>query len=580
MCGRAILSYVLSEYREPEQQLVSYTQSNRLQRLRFFVTIQGMTTSDSADRFREQEEQSTQQRAAILGVGYFDSRDAASTAELANGVVSVDDMRRNRYVPLRAGSEERSAVFGVTSSTPQSVIRAIEEQFSQQSMVVEFVLISMSGYREYMLRYDPPKEVVYNDVLIANQGDSSTISQVSQTLEGVRTDDLLNYLIEQADSLGASDIHIESQRENVRIRLRIDGTLHTIATISHDKYRILQAAIASRANVSTASREAQSGHMQHVPKDNPDRLLNMRIETIPTNYGQDAVIRMFNFDQELLQIDRLGLDEHRLNNLRDVIDHPHGMLMVVGPTGSGKSTTLYSVLNALNQPDRKILTLEDPIEMSIEGVSQIPVDTTNGDSFAEKLRAVLRLDPDVVMVGEIRDQDTAKTAIQASITGHLVLSTFHASSAAAAFARMIDMIGQNPIFANAIRMVLSQRLVRRLDDATKQAYEPDDVTKQWIRDQLSDLPDSVEKPDPDSITLFKAVTTPASPFGYKGRMMIMEQLVVSEEIQRYIRGEIKDINVLDIEKAARQQGMTTMLQDGLLKALRGETTLEEINRVL
>lgn len=539
-----------------------------------------MTTSDSADRFREQEEQSTQQRAAILGVGYFDSRDAASTAELANGVVSVDDMRRNRYVPLRAGSEERSAVFGVTSSTPQSVIRAIEEQFSQQSMVVEFVLISMSGYREYMLRYDPPKEVVYNDVLIANQGDSSTISQVSQTLEGVRTDDLLNYLIEQADSLGASDIHIESQRENVRIRLRIDGTLHTIATISHDKYRILQAAIASRANVSTASREAQSGHMQHVPKDNPDRLLNMRIETIPTNYGQDAVIRMFNFDQELLQIDRLGLDEHRLNNLRDVIDHPHGMLMVVGPTGSGKSTTLYSVLNALNQPDRKILTLEDPIEMSIEGVSQIPVDTTNGDSFAEKLRAVLRLDPDVVMVGEIRDQDTAKTAIQASITGHLVLSTFHASSAAAAFARMIDMIGQNPIFANAIRMVLSQRLVRRLDDATKQAYEPDDVTKQWIRDQLSELPDSVEKPNLDSITLFKAVTTPASPFGYKGRMMIMEQLVVSEEIQRYIRGEIKDINVLDIEKAARQQGMTTMLQDGLLKALRGETTLEEINRVL
>lgn len=184
------------------------------------------------------------------------------------------------------------------------------------------------------------------------------------------------------------------------------------------------------------------------------------------------------------------------------------------------------------------------------------------------------------MVGEIRDQDTAKTAIQASITGHLVLSTFHASSAAAAFARMIDMIGQNPIFANAIRMVLSQRLVRRLDDATKQAYEPDDVTKQWIRDQLSELPDSVEKPNLDSITLFKAVTTPASPFGYKGRMMIMEQLVVSEEIQRYIRGEIKDINVLDIEKAARQQGMTTMLQDGLLKALRGETTLEEINRVL
>ncbi len=320
--------------------------------------------------------------------------------------------------------------------------------------------------------------------------------------------------------------------------------------------------------------------MQHVPKDMPDKLLNMRIETIPTNYGQDAVIRMFNFDEELLQIDKLGLDEQGLEVIKELINHPHGMMMVVGPTGSGKSTTLYSILNALNSPERKILTLEDPVEMTIEGVSQIPVDTTSGDSFAEKLRAILRLDPDVVMVGEIRDIDTAKTAIQASITGHLVLSTFHASSAAAAFARMIDMIGQNPIFANAIRLVLSQRLVRRLDDSTKQAYTPDDVTKQWIANELKDLPDYVEKPNLENLQLYKPVVTEASPFGYKGRIMIMELLEVSETIQRYIRGELKDINVAEIQRSAQQQGMLTMKQDGLLKVLRGETTLEEINRVL
>jgi type II secretory ATPase GspE/PulE/Tfp pilus assembly ATPase PilB-like protein len=545
-----------------------------------FVTIQGMNQDQQQTRFRDQEERSTQQRAAILGINYFDTRGMADVTELVHDALPIQEMYQNKYVPLRQGSDEHSAVFGITSSTPQSVMNRVRNEFSERSTLVEFVLISMSGYKEFMLKYDPPKQVVYEDVTIAKDGDSTTVQQVSQTLESVRTDDLLNYLIEQADTLTASDIHIESQRDHVRIRFRVDGALHTIAEISHDKYRVLQASIATRANISTASKEPQSGHIQHVPKDNPDRLLNMRIETIPTNYGQDAVIRLFNFDQELLQVDKLGLDDERRRQLQEVIEHPHGMMMVVGPTGSGKSTTLYSVLNALNSPDRKILTLEDPIEMSIEGVSQIPVDTTGGGSFAEKLRAVLRLDPDVVMVGEIRDVDTAKTAIQASITGHLVLSTFHASSAAAAFARMIDMIGQNPIFANAIRLVISQRLVRRLDDATKASYTPDDVTKQWIRDSLVGLPSDVEVPDLENMVLYKPVKSEASPFGYKGRIMIMEQLRVSEAIQRFIRGEVKDINVAEIQQVAQSEGMITMMQDGILKALRGETSLEELNRVL
>lgn len=532
-------------------------------------------------KFREQEEHSTKERAAILGISYLDTRGMAETAELVtDSSLTISQMYQQKVVPLRQGTDQQSAVYGITSSTPQSVMKAIENDFSGRATVVEFVLISLSGFREYMLRYDPPKEVVYEDVQIAEEGDSSTVKQVSQTLEGVRTDDLLNYLIEQADTLGASDIHLENQRENLRIRMRVDGALHTVAEISHDKYRILFASIASRANISTASQEPQSGHMQHTSKDQPDRLLNMRIETVPTGYGQDAVIRLFNFDEDLLQISRLGLDDKRRERLEELVSHPHGMIMVVGPTGSGKSTTLYSILNALNTPDRKLLTLEDPIEMSITGISQIPVNTTGGDSFADKLRAVLRLDPDVVMVGEIRDTDTAKTAIQASITGHLVLTTFHASSAAAAFARMIDMIGTNPIFANAIRMVLSQRLVRRLDDATKIAYEPDETTKQWIRDNLGRLPDGVDSPHLDNFQLYKPGVSADDPFGYKGRIMIMEQLMVTERIQKFIRGDVKDVNVAEVESAAQEEGMLTMMQDALLKVLRGETTLEEINRVL
>jgi type II secretory ATPase GspE/PulE/Tfp pilus assembly ATPase PilB-like protein len=252
---------------------------------------------------------------------------------------------------------------------------------------------------------------------------------------------------------------------------------------------------------------------------------------------------------------------------------------MVGPTGSGKSTTLYSMINALNTPDRKIITLEDPIEYGISGISQIPIDTAEGASFADGLRSVLRLDPDVVMIGEIRDADAARTAIQASITGHLVLSSFHANSSSAAFSRMIDLIGQNPIFSSAIRLVIAQRLVRKLAD-NKEEYEPDDATKKWVRDVLADLPDSYDAPNLDTFKLWRPVTAEDNPFGYKGRMVIMEQLVVDEEIQKFLRGDESEFHAEIIELAAKKNGMATLLQVGVLAALRGETTLDEVNRVI
>jgi len=515
-----------------------------------------------------------------LGLRYVDTREIAKTAELLPDILSLKDMYALKMVPLRREVDGSSYVFGVTASTPQSTLRTLQKQYNDEGKSIQFVLISGLGFREFMLRYDPPKEVVYDDVKIARDGDSETIEAVSKTLESVRTDDIMNYLIDQADILGASDIHIENQRERVRIRFRVDGALHPIAELSHDKYRVLQSSIATRANISTAASDAQTGHLQQNSSVDPTKIINMRIETVPAAFGMDVVIRLFNFDESILRIDKLGLDESRQKAIDEIISHPHGMLMAVGPTGSGKSTTLYSILNALNDPSRKIITLEDPVEMTLTGTTQIPVNTSAGDSFADKLRAVLRLDPDVVMVGEIRDVDTAKTAVQASITGHLVLSTFHASSAAAAFSRIIDMIGQNPIFASAIRMVIGQRLVRRLDDATKIAYDPPEATRDWVREVLQDLPDHIEKPNLDNFQLYKPGSSEAAPFGYLGRIMIMEQLIVSETIQGFIRGEMKDISVSQIELAAKREGMLTMLQDGVLRAIKGETTLEEINRVI
>ena len=490
-------------------------------------------------------------------------------------------MYGGHLIPLQAGDDENPFRFAITSQTPQSLIQKITEKYNQDAFNVQFVLISGSSFRSMMERYDPPRQVIYDDIKIAKEGDSDTLAAVSQTLNSVSSDRLLSYLIEQADLLHASYIHIENMRTMIRVRLRVDGALHAVANIDKDRYRVIMAELASRANISTAAQESQSGHMQHeIHRSGASHLLNMRVESVPTMFGQDIVMRLFNFDESLLQLDYLGIGQHERREIDEIISHPRGMVLMVGPTGSGKSTTLYSMLNALNTPDRKLITLEDPIEYGISGVTQIPVDTTSGASFADGLRSVLRLDPDVMMVGEIRDNDTARTAIQASITGHLVLSTFHANSTSAAFSRMIDMIGVNPIFSSAIRLIIAQRLVRKLNDETKQAYEPDSATQQWVRQVLSDLPSHVERPDLDNFKLWRPVSSDDAPFGYSGRLVVMEQMVVTEPIQKFLRGEIKDFHTEIVEAEAKKHGMVTLLQAGVLAALRGETTLEEVNRVI
>lgn len=532
-------------------------------------------------RRRDQDEKATQERAAILGLQYLDTRELESTLPLAQGVLDIQDMYKGRLVPLVTGSESEPFRFGVTSQTPQSLIHQTERQYHDTGRNIQFLLISQSAFKAFMNRFDPPKEVIYDDIQIAKEGDSETITQVSKTLNSVGSDRVFEYLIDQADRLNASDIHIENQRTHIRIRMRIDGALHAVADLDRDRYRVIMGALASRANLSSAANEPQSGHMQQeITRDGATHILNLRIETVPTMFGQDAVMRLFNFDESLLQLDLLGIGATERHEIDEIIGHPRGMVLMVGPTGSGKSTTLYSMINALNTTDRKIITLEDPVEYGINGITQIPIDTTGGSSFADGLRAVLRLDPDVVMIGEIRDTDTAKTAIQASITGHLVLSTFHANSTSAAFSRMIDLIGVNPIFSSAIRLVIAQRLVRRLHDATKEEYEPDEATRQWVRECLKDLPDHIERPNLDTFKLWRPKPSDDAPFGYKGRVVIMEQMVVGENIQKFLRGDVQDVHTEIIERQARQDGMVTLIEAGVLAALRGETTLDEINRVI
>jgi type II secretory ATPase GspE/PulE/Tfp pilus assembly ATPase PilB-like protein len=540
-----------------------------------------MNEEEIQRRRRENDEGATESRAQILGFPYLDTREFENTVPLVEKeLITKAKMHQDFVIPLQEGDGSEHMQFMITSQTPRSVIDGLTKEFEAKGYRIDFFLISKSAYQTFMLRYDPPVEVHYDDITIAKEGDSDTIAAVSQTLNSVGTDKVFDYLIDQADKLKASDIHIENMRDKIRVRMRVDGVLHPVADLSNDRYRILMGELSSRANVSTASDKPQSGHMQkEITRDGATHILNLRVETVPTMYGQDAVARLFNFDESLLKIDLLGLSDDEKTNLNEVISHPHGMCLMVGPTGSGKSTTLYSILNEMNTPDRKIITLEDPIEYGITGISQIPIKTGAGGSFAEGLRSILRLDPDVVMVGEIRDEDTARTAIQASITGHLVLSSFHASSTSAAFARMIDMIGVNPIFATAIRLIIAQRLCRKLAD-NREARQPDPSELNYLQTTLAGIDLTKYDIDPNHLTLYKPVVSEEFPFGFKGRNVLMEQLVVDEEIQKYIRGDLASINADAIEKAAMARGMLTLQQKGLIMALQGKTTLEEVSRVI
>lgn len=526
---------------------------------------------------RTQEELVTARRAAVLGMNYVDT--SKIQKQLFRNILTVGELRGFKVIPLVA--DAHNIHFGVMTTTSQQTINNLRKRFTDQRL--NFSIISETGFNDYMQLYDPPKKVEYQDIQIADTKDTGDlIQQVSQTLEQVRPDDMLAYLVQQAYELNASDIHMECQKENVRVRFRVDGVLHPVAYINLEKYRHLSAAVASAANVSTNSDEAQAGHISGSYKmaTGEQVTINLRVETVPTFYGMDVVMRLFNMSVGMLKLDSLGLSREESVVVDDIIRHPSGMVLIVGPTGSGKTTTLYSLINTLNKPERKIITLEDPVEYNIAGVVQIPVTgALAGNDFAEKLRAVLRLDPDVVMVGEIRDPDTAKTALQAALTGHLVLSTFHGSSAAAAITRMADMVGINPLFASAMRLVMAQRLVRRLDDATKQAYKPDDALLSQVKAVIDKLPPGTAKPDLTNLTFYKPGASSSNPFGFNGQIAIREQLRMTPGVQQLLRLPPNQLTTEMLEAKAVQEGMRTMLQDGILKVVAGLTTIEEVYRV-
>ncbi|MCA9324095.1 type II/IV secretion system protein [Candidatus Saccharibacteria bacterium] len=526
---------------------------------------------------RRDEEQVTARRAAVLNLNYFDTSQNTEK-KLYKNFLTIPELRQYKTIPLEADSYHIH--FGITTTTSQKTMQMLTQRFLDQK--VSYSIISDAGFREYMQLYDPPKKIEYQDIAINQLANAQSIEQISATLAQVRADDMLAFIVQQAFRLNASDIHLESKLDGARIRLRVHGVLHSVATLDKDKYRQLLGVLASVANISTSAQDDQTGHINRSFKmaTGEEVTVNLRVETVPSVTGIDAVLRLFNFRKDMMSLQKLGLNDFQEKTMRDIIAHPSGLVLIVGPTGSGKTTTLYSLLNELNTDERKIITLEDPVEYQIEGITQIPVQSREGRSFSEKFRAVMRLDPDVIMVGEIRDLDTAKTALQAALTGHLVLSTYHASSASAALTRLLDAIGENPLYASAIRLIQAQRLVRRLDDKTKQPIDVSPELEHHLKTIIDSIHAQVDLSFLPGAKLYKPVPSNENPFGYSGQFAIRELLLMSPEMRQLLTRPAHELSTELIEQTAVSGGMLTMQQDGVLRALKGDTTYDEIARVI
>lgn len=378
---------------------------------------------------------------------------------------------------------------------------------------------------------------------------------------------IVNFILQKAVENLASDVHIEPFEDSLKVRLRIDGVLQDIDSPPAASTAAVLSRIKIMAKLNIAERRLpQDGRikLQIMGKE-----LDLRVSTIPTLFGESVVIRLLDQENSILDFTSLGFVGKQAHQFMDLLNKPHGIILITGPTGSGKSTTLYAALKLLNTPERKIITVEDPVEYQLEGINQIQAKPQIGLTFASALRSIVRQDPDVIMIGEMRDLETAKIAVQSALTGHLVLSTLHTNDAAAAITRLQDMGLEDYLLSSTINGILAQRLVRTLCSQCKQAQ----LVSQVVIDDLH-LRDW--QPEGD-IILYKPVGCAAcSGHGYKGRLAILELLVMSDSIRKQIMQHEEAFN---IHQLAITEGMATMYEDGITKALQGITTLEEIMRV-
>jgi len=472
-------------------------------------------------------------RHTALPIGYDDGRLVVAMADPAN-VFALDDMRS------MAGMEIRPVV-----ATKPDVLAAIN-RYHRGDAELDDLTIAMEAGRD----------------------DDDDLGKVKEVVEDAPIVKFVNLLITQAIQDRASDIHIEPAERDLRVRFRIDGVLHEVMRSPKSITSGVTSRLKIMADINIAERRIpQDGRLSVTANG---KKIDLRVATLPTVWGEKIVMRILDNSTAMLTLSDLGFGQENYDVYSKSFAKSYGLILVTGPTGSGKSTTLYATLNIVSKPEVNVITVEDPVEYRLAGINQVQTNVKAGLTFAAALRSILRSDPDIVLLGEIRDHETAQIAVEAALTGHLVLSTLHTNDAPSAITRLTEMGIEPFLVGSALDCVLAQRLARRLCPKCKQAYTP---TRQFLADAR--FPWSVDEALP---TLYRPIGCSAcSKTGYKGRLALHEVMAVSEEIERLA---VEHASALVISKVALEQGMITLRNDGLTKVKAGHTSIEEILRVV
>jgi len=524
----------------------------------------------------EQEEKAVEHAAAVAGIPYVNLKGFPITPE-ALRLLPEERARELKMMPFLLHGEELR--IGAVDAKDQAVIDTAFQIGERHKLHPEIYLISEDGFEKAVEFYktlpkilEVKKGVEISEEDVARyQAQIHKVQDVQPLIESVSITDLISVIMAAALEIGTSDVHIEAEEKGIELRYRIDGILQNVALIPRDRWDQLINRIKLIAGLKM--------NLDSVPQDGRFTIfisgekIDVRTSTLPTAFGESVVMRLLIPSAISLEFEQLGFRPKAFAKLEAEIVKPNGMIITTGPTGSGKTTTLYAILKKLNTEDVKIITLEDPIEYKLEGINQSQIDHSKDYTFSKGLRSILRQDPDIVMVGEIRDKETADTAVQAALTGHLLLSTIHTNDAAGAVPRFLGMGVQSALLAPALRIVMGQRLLRRLCEKCKRPVELAPDVAERVKKIIGEIPvASGETPDYGSATFMEAVGCDACTSGYKGRVGIYEILVVNGEVEELIRGG--SVTDLDMKRVAEEQGMVNMEQDGILKAMEGLTSVE------
>jgi len=556
---RRLGEILLAKYRITPEQLESALEEQKKTGEKLGEILQKMGLVESKEVYGALAEQ--------LGVPYVDLDSYVIDPRVVT-LLPEKFCRQYQLVPI---GEEKNALI-LAMANPVDVV-AIDRVRLMTKKEVKPVMASPQDIEKVLNAYygigESVEELIREaetreGLVLPEEEEELKIDQLKALGEEAPIIRVVNMLILQAIRSGASDIHIEPQEDQVRIRFRIDGILHDITSTSIQVHPALVSRIKILSRMNIAERRLpQDGRFQ-VTVDN--RTVDFRVSSLPTIFGEKIVMRILDKSTLLLDLDRLGFEEEDLEKFYRLIQHPYGMILLTGPTGSGKTTTLYSALNFINKPDLNIITIEDPVEYRLPGINQVQVRPKIGLTFASALRAIMRQDPDVIMVGEIRDYETAEIAIHAALTGHLVFSTLHTNTAAGALVRLQEMGIPSYLIASALVGVVAQRLVRKICERCKVAFE--------VRGPIArELTGGKE----DHLVLFRGKGCPeCNKTGYRGRIAVSEVLVMDDDLRALV---LRNATEREITEKACERGMRTLRENAIRKVLRGVTTLEEMYRV-